>query len=244
MKMEKVKQLSEKVTQALLYEIREGDFAGMDSLPPEVELAERFNVSRNIIRECLTRLEREGWVVRKHGIGTLINKSVVHVGTRLDLNFELAQTLEMNGKRVETIRVLSRLEPAGAEVASQLKIQEGDEVLRVSRVLCADGKPAIFCVDYLPARLIAEPDYRPEDLEPPIFHFLNKFCHTNVETNLSELRALPVTEEAAQALEVPLTCALLFMGEVGYDLRSNPVLYSEEYFMDRVIRHMIIRKKI
>ena len=58
------------------------------------------------------------------------------------------------------------------------------------------------------------------------------------------MRALPVTEEVAEALEVPLTCALLFLGEVGYDLRSRPVLYSEEYFMDRVIRHMIVRKKI
>ena len=67
--MEKGTQLSEKVTQILLHEIRNGDFNGLDSLPPEVELAEKFNVSRNVIRESLARLEREGWVVRKHGIG-------------------------------------------------------------------------------------------------------------------------------------------------------------------------------
>jgi len=46
--------------------------------------------------------------------------------------------------------------------------------LRVSRPLCADGESAIFCVDYLPAKLIAEAGYQPEDLEPPISHFLNK----------------------------------------------------------------------
>ena len=56
--MERVQQLSEKVTKILLHEIRHGKFAGMDALPPEVELAGKFNVSRNIIRECLTRLER------------------------------------------------------------------------------------------------------------------------------------------------------------------------------------------
>ena len=49
--MEKGTQLSEKVTQILLHEIRNGDFNGLDSLPPEVELAEKFNVSRNVIRE-------------------------------------------------------------------------------------------------------------------------------------------------------------------------------------------------
>ena len=45
-------------------------------------------------------------------------------------------------------------------------------------------------------------------------------------------------------MNIPLSCALLFIGEVGYDLRSQPVLYSEEYFLDRVIKHMIVRKKI
>lgn len=243
--MEKTQQLSERITKLLLHEIQDGEFSEMDALPPEVDLAERFQVSRNIIRECLARLEREGWVIRKHGVGTLINKHVVHVETRMDLNFELSQTLEMNGRRAETALVRFRREPASRTVADQLKIPEGEEVLRVSRLIKADGKPVIYCIDYLPVSLVADESYQQADFEPPIFHFLDKFCGSaTVETNLAEVRALPVTEEVAEALEVPLTCALLFLGEVGYDLRSRPLLYSEEYFMDRAIRHMIVRKKI
>ena len=242
--MEKGTQLSEKVTQILLHEIRNGDFYGLDSLPPEVELAEKFNVSRNVIRESLARLEREGWVVRKHGIGTLINKSVVHVDTRLDLNFELNQTLELSGKHAKTEWVRTRIDSANATVAAQLNIPVGEQVLRVARMISADGRPAIFCVDYLPLQLIENNSYQFEDLRPPIFEFMKKFCSVSVETNLSELRALPVTQEVADALNIPLSCALLFIGEVGYDLRSQPVLYSEEYFLDRVIKHMIVRKKI
>ena len=51
-------------------------------------------------------------------------------------------------------------------------------------------------------------------------------------------------EEVAQALNVPMTCTLLYITEVGYDLHSNPLLYSEEYFLDRVIPQIIVRKKI
>ena len=72
----------------------------------------------------------------------------------MDLNFELSQTLEMNGKRAETDLVRFRTEPAGAAVAAQLKISEGDEVLRVSRLIKADGKPVIYCIDYLPMALV------------------------------------------------------------------------------------------
>lgn len=243
--MDKHNQLSVRMTQKLLREIRSGVFAGMDSLPPEVELAEQFGVSRNMIRECLMRLEREGWITRKHGIGTLINKNVVNVNTRLDLNYELSHTLEMNGKHPETALLKSRVEPAPDEVAEHLSIQKGEEILRVSRLIKADGKPGIYCIDYIPKKQIAVNDYTKKDLEPPIFEFLDKFCGgTAVETNLAEIRSLPAPEEVSEALEIPRACGLLYLCEVGYDLRSNPVLYSEEYFMDRVIHHMIVRKKI
>ena len=242
--MGNVEQISDRITKMLLHEIQAGEFSESDSLPPEVELAERFGVSRNIVRECLARLEREGWVTRKHGVGTLINKIVAQVSTRLDLNYELSQTLELSGKRAGTSLGVSQTVGAGRELAEYLKIAEGDPVLRVPRTISADGKPAIFCVDYIAEKLIQNHSYTQADLEPPIFQFLERFCGAAVETNLAELRAMPLTEEAAGALNLPLTCALLFLGEVGFDLRSNPILYSEEYFIDRVIRHMIVRKKI
>lgn len=243
--MSKVEQISDKITKMLLEEIQSGAFSKLDSLPPEVDLAERYGVSRNIVRECLARLEREGWVIRKHGVGTLINKIVAQVPTRLDLNYELNQTLELSGKHAVTHLGKSCVVPAEREVAEYLKIAEGDLVLRVPRTISADGKPSIFCVDYISEKLIQNHDFTEKDLEPPIFQFLYTFCGSStVETNLAELRAMPVTEEVAEALELPRTCALLFLGEVGFNLRSNPILYSEEYFIDRAIRHMIVRKKI
>jgi GntR family transcriptional regulator len=242
--MNRVKQISEKATELLMHAIKEGDFAGLDMLPPEQELAIQFQVSRNIIRECLSKLEREGWITRKHGVGTLINKQVVHIKTRLDLNFELSHTLEMIGKQVEIDLLRSSKEPATKGLAAQLGLVEGEEVIRVSRLFKADDKPAVYCIDYLASKLIANQKYKMTDFSPSIFRFMEKFCQVTVETNLTEIRALPATEEVSQALEVPLGFGLLFLSEVGYDMRSKPVLYSEEYFLDRVIPQMIVRKKI
>ena len=242
--MEKSCNVSDKLIQRLLHEIREGRFAQRDALPPEIELAEQFGVSRNIIRECLTKLEREGWITRKHGVGTLINRSVAHVKTRLDLNFELCQTLELTGKKAEIAFVKCQEQPADEALARTLHIQTGQPVLRVSRMIRADGKPAVFCVDYFPKSLLIDSTYTQEQISHSIFTFLQQCCGVEVVTNLAEIRAMPVTEEVAQALEIPLTCSLLYLGEVGYDLRSNPILYSEEYFIDRMIPHMIVRKKI
>lgn len=72
--MGNAEQVSGRITKMLLHEIQMGKFFESISFT-EVELAEQFGVSRNIVRECLVRLEREGWVTRKHGVGILINRS-------------------------------------------------------------------------------------------------------------------------------------------------------------------------
>ena len=62
--------------------------------------------------------------------------------------------------------------------------------------------------------------------------------------DLTEVRAVAATKEIADALEVPLSSPVLHMNEIGYDFRGNPVLYSHEYYKDRVLNHTVLRKKI
>ncbi|MPM53862.1 hypothetical protein SDC9_100632 [bioreactor metagenome] len=242
--MSQAEQLSNKITQSLLYEIRYGEFSDQDTLPPEVDLAERFGVSRNIVRECLTKLEREGWISRKRGVGTVINRIVVRAETRIDLNYELLKTLEMAGHSASSRLVSISFVPADAKLAQKLEISEGDPVMRLPRVILANEQPCIFCIDYIPGSNILTQDWQPEELRYSIYPFMKKRCGCEVEISLTEVRAMPVTEEVAQALRVPLTSSLLFLSEVGYDFRSRPVLYSEEYMMDGIIHHMVVRKKM
>jgi len=238
-------QVSEKITKRLMYEIREGIFAGQAALPPEVEIAELFDVSRNVVRECLTRLEREGWLTRKHGVGTLINKQVVRLKNRLDQTCGLKAALEQNGKHVEVDVKSIEHTTASEEVAQKLELRVGDPVLRLTQTFLADGKPAIYCMDYIPERIVMNKDFGPEDMLSTVFDFLRDFCGTaDIETFITEVRALSASQEVAEALRVEKNSALLFLGETGYDLRSKPVMYAEEFYVDRAVNHMVIRKMI
>jgi len=243
--MRKVQQVSEIVTQRLIHEIQSGVFAGQSVLPPEVEIAALLNVNRNTVRESLTRLEREGWVVRKHGIGTLVNQHVVSLKYRLDQTYGVKRALILSGKAADSRVIELKTVQAGTEIAKHLELEEGEPIMSLSIVFLADGKPSIFCVDYIPERIILKKNYDKDSMQPTVFQFLKDYCGgAEIEIFLTELRAMPPSEEAAKALEVPLTSGLLFMAETGYDLRSKPVLYSEVFFLDRVIPQMVIRKMI
>jgi GntR family transcriptional repressor for pyruvate dehydrogenase complex len=56
----------------LLAEIATGELSPGDMLPREVDLVERFGVSRGVIRECIRGLEERGVIAVKHGRGATV----------------------------------------------------------------------------------------------------------------------------------------------------------------------------
>ncbi|MEG2372033.1 MAG: winged helix-turn-helix domain-containing protein, partial [Hydrogenoanaerobacterium sp.] len=63
------KLMSTQVSALLMKELKTGIFCKSEKLPSEVELAERLGVSRTVIRDALSDIEREGFVERVRGIG-------------------------------------------------------------------------------------------------------------------------------------------------------------------------------
>src|SRR5512139_4030885 len=43
-----------------------------ESIPSEWELADLYGVSRLTVRNALENLRRQGWLVRRHGVGTFV----------------------------------------------------------------------------------------------------------------------------------------------------------------------------
>ena len=54
--------------------IHSGEFANGDRLPSEANLAERFNVSRPMVREVLSRFRQNGVIVSRKGAGSFVRK--------------------------------------------------------------------------------------------------------------------------------------------------------------------------
>ena len=217
-------QLSEEVTRRLLEEIRFGRYQDMKKLPPEVELAGQLGVSRTLLRDCLAILEREGFISCKHGVGTVINKHVLDVETRMDLEKEFLDMVKDAGYQ--------------AEIAS-VKV----EIMDCDRET-ADRKPAIYCVDHIGLRHVKTGFYEMAELKKPIFWFLEQYCKETVYMDLTEVRAVAADSRLAAVFNTAEGTPLLHMDEVGYNFWGEPILMSKEYYMDGILKHTVMRKKI
>ncbi len=56
-------------------EIRSGKLPIGSKLPSEAEILARFDVSRTVVREALSRLQASGLVETRHGIGTFVSRA-------------------------------------------------------------------------------------------------------------------------------------------------------------------------
>ncbi len=66
----RVRGLVNEVMESLAASIRQGDIKPGDKLPTEGEIVARFDVSRTVVREAISRLQANRLVETRHGVGT------------------------------------------------------------------------------------------------------------------------------------------------------------------------------
>ncbi|MCB0219439.1 MAG: FadR family transcriptional regulator [Chrysiogenetes bacterium] len=62
----------DEITQRIQSEILDGTYAPGGALPPERELAGRYGVTRTSVKHALVRLEQQGLIRTRHGVGSIV----------------------------------------------------------------------------------------------------------------------------------------------------------------------------
>ena len=227
----------------LLDEMKNGRFAQCDRLPRETELAELLGISRTQLRDTLSELEREGYITRRHGVGTCINRHVLAVKNRMDIEAEFFEIIRSCGYTPNVIILSLEESEADAVAAEKLGIPLGAPVLRRCSVCTADDVPVIWWEDVLNRALVKKP-FEQSDMRRLIFDFLQEFCGVSAYMDLTELHPVVADEAASKVLKVPVGTPLLNMKEIDFDIEGNPIFYSDQYFTDGMISHTVLRKKL
>lgn len=231
------------VRMRLLQEMKDGIYRSSNMLPREEVLAERLDISRTQLRDSLAQLEREGFISRRQGVGTMINRHVLSVKVRMDMEIEFMDMIAQSGCTPSLLGTESETLPAVKNVADRLGLAAGDTVLRVARLIGANGAPAIYCEDYIPLSLVKKKDYTEEELAKPIFSFLRQYCDLEPHMDITEVSPTAANTMLAGIFRIEEGTPLLYLDELDYDKEGMPILYSPQYYIGGVIKHTLLRMK-
>lgn len=133
--------LHKKVATLISKEIVNGQFLPGDKLPSEHELAQIFEVSRNVVREAIACLRADGVVISRQGLGAFVVQPELRQAIRIDAEelqqsgnlrslFELRSALEIEAAGLAAIRrtkpLLARIEQAlGKMTGAEKMLDEG-----------------------------------------------------------------------------------------------------------------------
>ena len=225
---------SQQTAQRLLEELRTGLYARTAQLPSELELTEVLGVSRTVVRDALSELERDGYLERVRGIGTLINRDITNVENRMDKKLEFYKMIRAIGKEPHSDSLTVTKEPANPDMLRRLGLpHEGPQTLVfVRRRVLADDTPVLFSTDILPLSLFDNKRLEGIDFSQPIFDIAARHCHTEVTETVAHLHAVSGPAGIRRQLALRPEQALLQLEEICYSRLCKPVLCCQTYYTD------------
>ncbi len=219
------------VKEALLAEIRSGQYRPHDRLPSERELSTHFDVSRMTVRQALLDLARDGAIYTRVGKGTFVAAPKIDQQLRTLTSF--SQDVRSRGGKPTSQVLEARATAASTEVAAALRLDTGAPVLMLSRLRLADGVPLAIETTNLPQVLC--PDLLQHDFGvESLYEVLRRDYAIEPAQAEQVIEAALASPREAELLELTPPAAVLRMQRLTLDSAGLPIEYVHStYRSDR-----------
>ncbi len=222
--------------------LRSGKYAPGDRLPSEVELAQRWGISRPTLREALRLLEEEGKIVRRHGVGTFVagaEEPVLETG--LEVLESIERIAERNGLSTQMEDLIVGARTASTSESCGLGLAWPADVVEVSRVIAAQGQRVAFLTDVVPQEYLRQADLQADFAGSVLDLFLARGWPA-LSYSRTEMAAEPAGSELARCLRVQHGAPLLKLTAQLQSTEGRIVDYSTSYFVPGFFRFHVVRR--
>lgn len=219
------KSLNKLVYEDLFRKIQSQYFQVGYKLPTEIEMQEIYKVSRAPIRQALGRLQVEGIVERRPGIGTVVIDSPGLGPWTGRGGFSLSFSQKWKDLYVKTISIEEFVSVEG--LVKEFSSIDKESMMKIRRIRTEKNQP-IFLVDTYYASHHFEHFKQTKDIlnlrEFATKHLQLEFCYVR-----EDLKSVISTGDISTLLEISDGTPLLKINRITYDSNFKPVEYVLYY---------------
>ena len=228
-------QISDRLRQA----IADGFFVAGDVLPSETQLNATFGISRATSRTALDSLEKDGLIMRRSGVGSVVLSP--RVDQPANEMYGFSDDMRRRGLRPSYQTLFAGRVRATAEVAEAFAIKVNSSVYHSRRLLIADERPIGVACSWLSPALLrgVKPPTADELSTSSLYAWLQQKCGVKVANAREFIEAAIVGKDMATELKVAAGSAVLIVRRRSDSQDGAPIEYAVLYFRsDRYRLHL------
>lgn len=218
--------------------ISSSEFSDGVFLPKEVELANTLGVSRNTIRQATNKLEYEGLLKRKKGVGTKVASKSKPLSTGLDHWYSFTKEMKERGIEVSNLFIKTTWVAPTEKLIQFFNISPEKKLLKLSKLKGTKDGPIVYFESYFHPRIgVAITD----DFSMPLYTLLESKYGVRVAKSDENISA-KLAGNLGSKLQVAKESPILVRERFVYDPGDRPIEYNLGYYRSDKFTYSISTK--
>lgn len=217
------------IKEDILEKIASGIYSPGDPIPNQIEYAKKYNVSRVTVREAISALKERGILKTINGKGTFVTEKISSYYGPNRLGGLSQNKLESKGtlhSKVLSIEIV----PASKQVASSLKIREGEMMIKIHRLRLLDDVCIAVEEAYLQYQYVNNIDFWNADLENgSLYSLLKDEAGIEFKCAEEEIHAILANDVLANYFDIECMTPILFVKRITITSDGIPLEYCNNY---------------
>ena len=219
--------LYRQLARSVAEKIQDGSFPEGSRIPSEQEWMRRFGLSRVTVRQAMEDLFQRNIIVRKQGLGTFVQKTVMTQD--VDDLFGFYPALVSRGLSPKTRIFGYEFIHPDAAVQEKLGLAAGEKVLRFCRQYLLEPSLYLVIQMHFP-RDLAEKWEEKEAAKKNSFRLLQEKAGVRIQNSSLAIRASLASVRMGGWLKVPKDSPVLELQRLTFSSGKRPVEYAVLFF--------------
>jgi len=200
-----------------------GTWKAGQKIPTEKELSRIFGVSIAVVRQAVSLLVEEGFLIKRQGKGTFVVDSRIRQGPKKLTSF--TEELISRGFKPSSVVLEKGIKEADEKISSALRLELKTKVVMVKRLRLINDEPmgiqTFFCPEYL------VPGFLESDLTQSLYKLLETNYKLRIVAADEKYYATILDKHECKLLKVRWPFAGFIVERIAYDSSGSPIEYTE-----------------
>lgn len=211
---------------SLYSDIMDGVYPEGGVLPGEQQLAEKYNVSRNTLRQALAILSEDGLIIKSRGRGTVVAERTDKAITKRIFNPMTTLCTDM----VDDVEVRYNYATPTDIARSRLGLSKSEILLASDLIYRAGGTVVGYSFVQIPTRVLSELDVSVAE-DASIHELLNTKLYDAAVRQTLVIKLIFANEIEVEFLEVAEGKPLILIESILYHANHTPLARCKFYFL-------------